>query len=334
LKIFLRLFGKPLEHPTSPRWINFVRTIEEAGHELVSLDNGARAQLAIWVDYDAHSMERVSVNRDKRILVQIEPRSVFPRQYAKAVEEKFGHVVSESLTENGRKLHWQSGQFSHQDMEDLREHWDSPNERRIKVGLIVSNKNSAVAGSLYPLRRDTIKVLSENQIGFAYAGRGWSWNIFKNLLQDIKEIFIFITSGLSWKFFSMKLRWRRPSLQAYIGEQKSSREFLSNVEIAVVIENEANYFSEKLTDALYARCQIIYVGPKLSSLKTLRNVIFASPNVEDISNKLEILISENYADLNYSSLELESLAELTYEKANRKFVSLINEIVSRHELSN
>jgi hypothetical protein len=51
-----------------------------------------------------------------------------------------------------------------------------------------------------------------------------------------------------------------------VGIVDDKQAVLADAEFAVVIENSANYVSEKLFDAMFAGCVPLYVGPPLSSV--------------------------------------------------------------------
>ncbi len=327
MKILLRFFGKNYDEPTSIRWMSFAAALEQQGHTLLTIEQRDHAELGIWVDFDSSVREdRELWNR--RILVQIEPKSVHPVQYSSRVQRCFCYVFCEDDTRPPGKIYWQSGQLSISDLEILKNP-PAPKTRPYKVGLINSNKNSAVKGSLYPLRRRVIQKLSVEGQGFVYAGVGWDSGVLHNLKQDLKECAIFVRSGLPLSDFSIKPRWKRMPMSSCLGEQSSAREFLSSLEIAIVIENESNYFSEKLTDALFARCHVVYVGPNFQGISKLRNVTIASPCEKDILAKVTELMSANLSGLSYTSEEVNILRGLTTDDANSQFVNHLNKIIKK-----
>jgi hypothetical protein len=116
----------------------------------------------------------------------------------------------------------------------------------------------------------------------------------------------------------------------YIGRVDDKFNAFSKYKYALIIENEADYVSEKLFDAIAAGCVPIYVGPNLSRYKNLAKCVMAfEPSVNLIldyfksgdktlflEKKQFIDNQENYlGDIQYFSSEFNSMkvARLIFE---------------------
>ena len=64
---------------------------------------------------------------------------------------------------------------------------------------------------------------------------------------------------------------------SYKGRVENKLLELSKFKYAIVIENEADFVSEKLFDAIAAKCVPIYVGPDLSMYEHLNKCVIALP---------------------------------------------------------
>jgi hypothetical protein len=73
-------------------------------------------------------------------------------------------------------------------------------------------------------------------------------------------------------------------------------EFTSQYAVALVIENESTYVSEKLLEAIQAGCIPVYVGPEISEEWLPRDLyVRANPDVMSIRKALEQAIAMNLA---------------------------------------
>ena len=98
----------------------------------------------------------------------------------------------------------------------------------------------------------------------------------------------------------------------YKGEVADKIFTLSQYKYSLIIENEADYISEKLIDAILARTVPIYIGPSLEKFAFLSRCVYqCEPNVKSI---LQILTNDNsnkylqkkkyIADLDFNEFEI------------------------------
>ena len=260
------------------------------------------------------------------VLVASEPASVVPWQYKKSILSGFDLIIPTGKTrsKNLSLKEWVPFPYKFQAQ--------AINEKlRINnVIMINSAKFSAHKESLYGLRRKASKELFNMQIGYKLAGENWKmpktkeireriWAIRKEIragnLPDFREAFSYIS-------------YRFPE---YVGRVDDKIIELSKYKYALVIENEPDYISEKLFDAIAAKCVPIYIGENLADYNFLKDcVVQLAPRVSSIleffehenqqmyDEKKKYLDNvENYAtDIEFFSLEKCSsqIANIVYQQ--------------------
>ena len=206
------------------------------------------------------------------VLMLWEPQTVNPWSYQKKVMSKFQLVIScgqqrsQNLGINNFILH----------PYDIKTRVIDESKRDKNFVIINSAKFSANKKSLYGLRRKILKSLDRNHIQVELFGDNWHLKKTKELRERIwavrKELsanrFPSLTEAFSQFFY------RYP---AYKGKVEDKILALSKFKYAIVIENEADFISEKLFDAIVAKCVPIYVGPDLSMYEHLNKCVIALP---------------------------------------------------------
>jgi len=260
------------------------------------------------------------------VLIASEPASVVPWQYKKSIQSKFDLIIPTGKTrsENLSLKEWVPFPYKFQSQ--------TINEklRTNKVIMINAAKFSAHKESMYGFRRKVSKELFNMQIGYKLVGENWKmpktkeirervWAVRKEFragnLPDLREAFSNIT-------------YRYPEYSGRIDNKISE---LSKYKYALVIENESDYISEKLFDAITAKCVPIYIGENLADYKFLKNcVVQLAPKVSSIleffeQENLKIYLEkkkyidnvENYiTDIEFFSLETCSsqIANIVYQQ--------------------
>jgi hypothetical protein len=133
--------------------------------------------------------------------------------------------------------------------------------------MLNANKSSFVGGSQYSTRRSLIKRLATLGFSVTVAGAGWSKS-FQEQIKDSIGSFLFC---LSQGELPDVTRFRvpiRPNIQnvRFSGIVADGNLFLQEHEFALVVENDPDYVSEKLFNALEAGCIPLYLGPRLRKL--------------------------------------------------------------------
>lgn len=250
------------------------------------------------------------------VLILAEPQSVIPWQYMKSVLRRFDLVIPISQVRANRigSKNWAPLPY------DFKVNRFSENSRIEKVVMINSAKFSANKNSLYALRRNVSKQLSLLNIGYKLVGDNWKMSKRKEMRERIWAVRKEISAGNFPDFHEAfsNFFYRYPE---HVGRVDDKFTELSKYQYALVIENETDYLSEKLFDAISAGCVPVYIGYNLNSFEKLSNcVIQIEPDVTKIidffktnntklykEKKDYIDNPENYSsDLNIFSLDSSS----------------------------
>jgi hypothetical protein len=151
--------------------------------------------------------------------------------------------------------------------------------------MIQGNKFSARRGELYSLRRNVLRNLKDEEIDLF----GTDWN--RGLKFDFSH----------WaKSFSMS-NFLEVDLKSilgvgrhytnYLGRVEDKNLVLQNYRVSIVIENSADYVSEKLFHSINAGCATIYIGPSLEKYEIPReSAIVCQPDTHVIVAKIQELL--------------------------------------------
>jgi hypothetical protein len=100
-----------------------------------------------------------------------------------------------------------------------------------------------------------------------------------------KECLIALRGDGRLTFACLANLWTQPL--NYLGDSSVKLETLSNYRYSIVIENSAEFMSEKLIDCLLAGTIPVYVGPSTHPFGIPQHLIFtAEPNLESINKAL------------------------------------------------
>jgi len=214
------------------------------------------------------------------VLILSESSTVVPGQYRKSVLNRFDLVIPAGQI-RANKLgikSWAPNPYNFKIQKINNE------LRTEEVVMINSAKFSANKNSLYGLSRNVSKELNLRNIGYKLVGENWRMPKTKELRERIwavrKEVgagnFPHLTEAFSNFFYNYP---------EYIGRVDNKINELTKYKYALIIENEADYISEKLFDAICAGCVPVYIGHDLSSFEKLsRCVIQIEPKVNEIIN--------------------------------------------------
>jgi hypothetical protein len=240
---------------------------------------------------DIHFEFNYSKNRGKlpgklNILILWEPRSVMPWQYKNISLEKFQLIIPISpwRAEVLGLKNW----IFHPVMRN--ESITLSTERKKTVVMINGAKFSANRNSLYGFRRKISKELYKYQIDYDLKGLNWKMSKLKEIRERIwavrKELQARNMPSLKEAFSDYFYKYPE-----YRGKVEDKIFTLSQYRYSLIIENEADYISEKLIDAIIAKTVPIYIGPSLENFAFLSKCVYqCEPNVKSI---LQILTNDN-----------------------------------------
>lgn len=177
------------------------------------------------------------------------------------------------------------------------------NSRKETFCLIAANKLSLVKGELYTLRKRV--ALAEPRIDLY--GNSWGLGLPRKLLLAVKAAIFALGSGAGIKVSSLRY-WLMKSPKNG-GPIVDKFEVQEKHRFALVVENQGDYVSEKIFDALGSAMIPIYVGPRVDELGWIESLIIrAEPFVESIK---ESMVAAEQVDY---SLWLNRLQEVWTDK--------------------
>jgi hypothetical protein len=202
------------------------------------------------------------------ILVVLEPKAVRPDHHRRRTWKKYDLILHLSKMHgigNPKARFWETGFLNEQNVVLEQELSDAIEHSKPRVGLINANKYSFVQASNYALRSDFARLALRLGIDLKVAGKDWHLNLVESTLAQIKTLAFQLLLGacVNPKYFRTPIYKNRHS-DKFLGEVDSSIEFLRRCDVAVIIENDSTYVSEKLYNAILAGTFPIYVGPSLA----------------------------------------------------------------------
>lgn len=306
-RLAIRYFGKS-EIPATSGWHSICAKFQELNIEVVKPEEYGSATHLLIIDYNSKDLSNwPKLPKRNRFLTATEPVSVNPLQFNEKVTSKFHKVIvpSKLSPQSENSVVYEGGYMNL--ARYSRAHTNDGT--RIGCGLINENKFSFAKQSNYILRTKFIREALNSGLALKIAGRNWDrgliWTISKLVHHFLialraKHIHLRFTDILDAVNFSLIQRSIR---KINFGVVPDNVEFLARFKVAIVIENESSYVSEKLHAALMAGCQCVYVGPRLNPIHFPKGFLFQSdPNPESILQNAKVALSTAYS---ISSRELE-----------------------------
>jgi len=298
--VALRYYGQN-RIPAGSGWTGLQGELENLGVEIYVEGNNAPPSHLVVIDWTKQDEARwPEVPKRNRYLIASECATVNPGQFTERVGQKFSlvYVPSVFYPKLVNSEVWREGGYFNLDRFKAR---FSNDGRRGGCGLINENKFSLVSGSNYILRTNFIANAVKNGLPLTIAGRNWNRGLLWTSAKLLHHLLIAARGGrLNLKLTDAlsALRFathKRSNTRNYVGAVPDSIEFLSKFKVAVVIENESSYTSEKLYSAFAAGCQCVYVGPPLDAALFPKGFLFQSePRAGDIVNAVELALNTYY----------------------------------------
>lgn len=233
---------------------------------------------------------RKAVPSSRRILIAVEPPSVHPNQYRRKVLGAYGQLfaVSESHFRSHTAMRLNNGFLPDQStLQSLMKNQPPETDRPLFACLINSNKFSAHRKSLYWLRHDVIGECQRVGIPLHLAGEGWNNSLRTQAINQVKSMARQLTDphDLTLATLRKPISLRPPI--TYHGKVEDSVSFQYQARFSIVIENEGNYVTEKLFNAVIAGTTPVYVGPKLELFGINPSIVIAvEANAQAVSRAI------------------------------------------------
>lgn len=245
----------------------------------VDVNNPRSADYAISFNHTGSNLRKIqdsNIPIEKRILVMYECKQILPEMHQKDILSQYGFIFSPSLN-------WARGfnpiLFKYPLF--LEGPIDQPplQTRKYEFGLIQRNNLSCVKGELYTLRRQFLKSLTGR---IEVRGEGWNKSRITQIYNYIKLIYYYRDILKKDEIIFIPRYLIKNKLYKRVHDKQK---FLEEVQIAIIIENGADYVSEKLFDCFRAGTVPIYVGPSLIDFDIPEDcVISCQPLLESLSS--------------------------------------------------
>lgn len=238
-------------------------------------------EMIICIDYlDSISFDFSAAPTSRKVLIRNEPEVVLPSSYSQRVCKNFDEIITLGTSMN---FPWPQ---TFPDKVFAESEKDRVPNRQVFIN---SNKFSFVAGELYSLR---LEVISQIESVDTF-GKDWDksklWKVKKCLVHLKRAIMV----NCDLTFNTLKFFWRKPlNLQ---GSPIDKLEIYRGYKVAIVIENSAEYLSEKLFDAFFGGCIPVYVGPSVELFGVPRDlVVQVGPTLNEVKRGISIAETLDY----------------------------------------
>ena len=249
--------------------------------QLLTNSFDSRTEKLVCVDYSpsvAKDIKKLGLSPENCTLVHMEPSVVLPANYSGSRKRQFGTVITVGgmRSQVSSFVHWPLLWPSTSELQDLH-----GSERTERVVVINGNKMSFIKGELYSLRRKAIKNLKNLDL----YGTEWDSKLKSRLIIALKSFAQAILSLKLPRLSGLDLWFQ--SYPKSKGPVDDKLKTMSEYKYALVIENSAEYMSEKLMESLFAGCIPVYVGPEPEEFGIPKNlVIRALPSLHSIQEAL------------------------------------------------
>ena len=243
-------------------------------------------------------------HKDRTILIRLEPPAIFPHQYSKSVEGKYGRIYTPGSILNLEKSEEILGWVYRYDINPVEptkevqaetklkfatEPWEllrNWQNRQVKISMVAANKVSPVSNQNYSLRRKIARQLPADLL--SVYGPLWNDSYSQKIRHRAAVIKFAFTQGTFPNLISVYGGLHK-KYRTTKGQIPNKHEVMKNSKFCIVVENSNTYFSEKLFDALWDGTIPLFIGPDIE--KFLRNGSIGINISGDPREILEILDS-------------------------------------------
>jgi hypothetical protein len=275
-------------------------------------DDAHKSDFLISLNHDQNvysSFRKFGGKIEKAVLIRLEPAAVFPAQHRPRIENLYGHIITPGNPVTTPPVPWpyyfnqnplhpeiRTPSLEQVISEAVKQNvfeFEQWKQRPIRFSIIASNKVSPISKNNYKLRRQLAQSLPSELLTI-YGGL---WN--SNLPSRIKHRAQVLNFALHSRIFPNIFEIYGNLFRRYhsvIGTIRDKHEIIRKSQFSLVIENDNNYVSEKLIDALVGGSIPIYFGgeyqrlgiPSGLAIKNLNSVTEIVDYLENVSQQ-EIL---------------------------------------------
>lgn len=272
---------REVSFPAQSPWRAVLDGLRACGHEIVDFGivSGTPDALVTLNDQPAAraAIARHDLRPARAALVVLEPPVTSPSMYLPRSLRRYAHRFAASP-------HWASaiGGEAFRWPQSLESGQCPARPPAFRATMVNGDKRSAIQGSLYGLRRSVIRACAQHDVGLGLFGPGWGDRAVERGVVGTRCMVRAMTSR-RWPDVGEAfgdLSFRPASWQGSVDSKAAA---LSLAPIAIVIENSADYVSEKLVDAVCAGAAPVYVGPALADFDLPDDIaIRVEPGANDI----------------------------------------------------
>ena len=214
-------------------------------------------------------------------LIRLEPFAVFPAQYKIEIEALYGKVFTPGGLRqvDDNQLQWPyyfnqnplKPEKHSPDLESLLigaskagtfefEKWI---QRPITISLIASNKVSPTSRNNYKIRRQLASSMPAETLQIY--GDLWDSNLMPKLAHRAKVAFSTLKSGNGLNLLEIYGGLHK-KFPGSVGKVNDKHEIIRKSKFSLVVENDDNYVSEKLIDALIGGSIPVYIGGDVTQI--------------------------------------------------------------------
>lgn len=267
--VAISLWGRCLTSYQADTDWEFPLFLAELGLNVVPLGD-TRATHYVAMDHSERALESVTsqIPASRRLLFVFEPQAVNPRQYKMKTRSKYGSSIIGS--ERHRRM--PSDRLIRLGTLPKIEKYTVTlsNQREIEtgsIGILNENKFSFTPKNLYKFRWRSVVDLSKSGLIVDLGGKNWDRGWWWHLNQQLLTLAVTVQSACRIDLFQFHGPLPTNSKIRLHGRVESELEFLSKFDFCLVIENDPDYVSEKLFNAVMSGAVPLYVGPPLGEFE-------------------------------------------------------------------
>jgi hypothetical protein len=204
------------------------------------------------------------------MLAVLESRVNEPFPFSRTASTRYGRIIFASHCHNSQTRELFGLPWNAPDI-------DVDTSRLPRIVIIQANKFSSISGECYSLRRRVIRDSVAESLPLDVYGADWKNSFTQNLICAGKSDFIRLIQSLDSRSFQRASygRYRHLNTRRFRDAGITDDKFglLSRYQFSLVLENDAEYVSEKVKDSLACGCITFYLGPDVELLSDLPGLV-------------------------------------------------------------
>lgn len=273
---------------------------------------------------------QLGISPNRRFLISFEPYVVDPFPFSRNATASYRHIwhAGHNLSSELRSsFPWPQNPWLFTTAADI----EGDRPRIPSVVMMQANKFSAVRGELYSLRRQVASALVRKEIALDVFGRGWSKSWVQNVIDGLRAEHVrysyskVLNESIERSpenFTILSTKEFQPGISV-----ENKHQVLTSYKVALAIENDSSYQSEKLFESLASGCITIYVGnPRGLNLSNQAGLIVSEPDVDAVIANILAALSAESNTLSHLTIRRHALQAFSNETHQEVFAGLAKSI--------